>query len=172
MPNKENLDKVAALTETFKAAQCVAVANYTGLTVEKATKLRSDLRQRDFKYVVAKNTLLKIAAKEAGFEGLDSFLKGQSAVAFAQDDPGALAKILFDFGKESQKFEIRAIYVEGKVFSGADMERIAKLPSRDVLASQLIGNINAPISAFVGTLDGIIRKFVGTLDAMKEKLAN
>lgn len=172
MPNQENIDKVAALTETFRAAKCVAVANYTGLTVEKATKLRSDLRAREFKYVVAKNTLLKIAAKDAGFDGLDSFLKGQSAVAFGTDDPGALAKILYDFGKEAKTLEVRAFYVEGKVFSGADVERIAKLPSRDVLASQLIGNLNAPISSFVGTLDGVIRKFVGTLDAMKEKIAN
>ncbi len=172
MPNQENIDKVAALTETFKSAQCVAVADYTGLTVEKATKLRSDLRKREFKYVVAKNTLLKIAAKDAGFDGLDTHLKGQSAVAFGFNDPGALAKILFDFAKESQKLQVRAIYVEGKVYSGSEVERIAKLPSRDALASMVIGNINAPISNFVGTLDGIIRKFVGTLDAMKTKMAN
>lgn len=172
MPNQENIDKVAALTETFKASQCVAVTDYAGLTVEKATKLRADLRKRDFKYVVAKNTLLKIAAKEAGYTGLDSHLKGPSAVAFGFDDPGALAKILFDFGKENQKPQLRAIFVEGQVYSGSEIERIAKLPSRDMLASQVIGNINAPISSFVGTLDGIIRKFVGTLEAMKEKMAN
>ncbi len=151
MPNQENIDKVAALTETFKSAQCVAVADYTGLTVEKATKLRSDLRKREFKYVVAKNTLLKIAAKEAGFNGLDGHLKGQSAVAFGFDDPGALAKILFDFGKESQKLQVRAIFVEGKVY---------------------FATLNGPMSNLVGSLDGIIRKFVGTLDAMKEKIAN
>ena len=172
MPNQENIDKVAALTETFKSAQCVAVADYTGLTVEKATKLRSDLRKREFKYVVAKNTLLKIAAKEAGFNGLDSHLKGQSAVAFGFDDPGALAKILFDFGKESQKLQVRAIFVEGKVYSGTEVERIAKLPSKSILASQLISTLNGPMSNLVGSLDGIIRKFVGTLDAMKEKIAN
>lgn len=172
MPNKQNTDKVAALTETFKASQCVAVTDYAGLTVEKATKLRSDLRKKSIKYVVAKNTLLKIAAKEAGFNGLDNYLTGPSAVAFGHEDPGALAKILYDFGKENQKPEVRAMYVEGKVYGAKEVERIAKLPSKEMLVAMVVGNVAAPLSGFVGTLDGVIRKFVGTLEAMKTKMAS
>ncbi len=172
MPNQQNLEKVSDLTETFKSAQCVAVTDYAGLTVEKATRLRAELRKRNIKYVVAKNTLMRIAAKEAGIVGLDQYFKGPSAVALGQEDPGAMAKVLFDFGKDNQKPQIRALYMEGKVYGGADAERIAKLPGREQLLAMVVGSVTAPLSNFVGTLDGVIRKFVGTLEAMKEKMNN
>ncbi len=172
MPNQQNIEKVNQLTDTFKSAQCVAVTDYAGLTVEKATQLRSELRKKNIRYVVAKNTLMKIAAKEAGINGLDKFLSGPTAVALGNEDPGALAKILFDFGKANQKPEIRAIYIDGAVYGGAEAERIAKLPGRDQLIAMVVGNVTAPLSGFVGTLDGVIRKFVGTLEAMKTKMAN
>lgn len=172
MPNQQNIDKVSALVETFKGAQCLAVTDYAGLTVEKVTKLRSDLRSKQIKYVVAKNTLMKIAAKEAGVEGLDKFLKGPSAVAIGTNDPGALAKVLFDFGKDNQKPEIRAIYIDGKVYPAAEAERIAKLPSKEYLISMVIGGVQAPMTNFLGTLKGILRELVGTLEAMKTKMAS
>ncbi len=172
MPNQQNIEKVNQLTDTFKSAQCVAVTDYAGLTVEKATLLRSELRKKNIRYVVAKNTLMKIAAKEAGINGLDKFLTGPTAVALGNEDPGALAKILFDFGKANQKPEIRAIYIDGAVYGGAEAERIAKLPGREQLIAMVVGNVAAPLSGFVGTLDGVIRKFVGTLEAMKTKMAN
>ncbi len=172
MPNQQNIEKVNELTDTFKSAQCVAVTDYAGLTVEKATLLRSELRKKNIRYIVAKNTLMKIAAKEAGINGLDNYLTGPTAVALGQEDPGAMAKILFDFGKTNQKPQIRAIYIDGVVYGGADSERIAKLPGRDQLIAMVVGSVTAPLSGFVGTLDGIVRKFVGTLDAMKEKMAN
>ena len=172
MPNQEKVTQVAELKEVFQGAPCIAVTDYSGLTVEKVTVLRSELRKKNIKYVVAKNTLMKIAAKDAGVNGLDDVFKGPTAVAFGADDPGVLAKILWDFAKDNHKPEIRALYIEGKVYPAAEAERIAKLPGRDMLIAMVVGNISAPLSNFVGTLDGITRKFIGTLEAMKEKMAN
>jgi large subunit ribosomal protein L10 len=171
MPSKEKIDQVAVLTETFRNAPSVAVTDYSGLTVEKATLLRKELRQKQIKYLVAKNTLLKIAAKEAGINGLDDYLTGPTAVAFGTGEPGVMAKILYDFGKQNAKPKIKAIYAEGKLYPAAEAEVIAKLPSRDQLIAQVLGNIEAPIRNFIGTLDAVIRDLVGTIDAVKEKMS-
>lgn len=172
MPNKEKIDQVAILTETFRNAPSVAVTDYSGLTVEKATILRKELRQKHIKYLVAKNTLLRIAAKEAGINGLDDFLTGPSAVAFGTEEAGVMTKILYDFGKQHQKPTIKAIYLDGKLYSGAEADRIAKLPGKEILMSMLVGSITAPIQSFIGTLDAVIRDLVGTIDAVKEKMSN
>jgi large subunit ribosomal protein L10 len=172
MPNKQKVDQVAALTERFQNAASVAVTDYTGLTVEKATLLRKELRQKNVGYLVAKNTLLKIAAHQAGLKGIDSYLTGQTAIAFGTEDPGPMAKVLFDFGKTSQKPKIKAIFIEGRLYSGAEIEKIAKLPSREQLLSQVIGNIIAPLQNFMFMLNAVTRDFVGTVEALKEKQSN
>jgi large subunit ribosomal protein L10 len=169
MPNKQKEDQVAALTERFQNAASVAVTDYSGLTVEKATLLRKELRQKNVGYLVAKNTLLKIAANQAGLKGMDSYLTGQTAIAFGTEDPGPMAKVLFDFAKTSEKPKIKAIFIEGRLYAGAEIERVAKLPNREQLLSQLVGNINAPLQNFVFTLNAVARDFVGTIDALKEK---
>jgi large subunit ribosomal protein L10 len=170
MPNQTKIDQVAVLTDIFKQSPSVAVTDYSGLTVEKATRLRKELRDKKIRYVVAKNTLLKIAAKNAGMDGLDDYLKGPSAVAFGSEDAGAMAKIIYDFGKANEKPAIKAIYLEGNVYPAAAAEKIAKMPTKDQLMAMVCGNITAPIQNFVGTLDAVIRKFIGTVDALKEKM--
>lgn len=134
------------------------------------TNLRRELRNRKIRYVVARNTLLRLAAREAGLSGLDEYLRGPSAVAFGYEDVGPLAKVLFDFGKEHDKPQIRALVVDGAVYGGPEAERIAKLPSKSELQAQLLGYLLAPLREFVGTLDGVIRELVGTVEAMKEKI--
>jgi large subunit ribosomal protein L10 len=171
MPNQVKIDQVAVLTDIFKNSPSVAVTDYSGLTVDKATRLRKELRDKKIKYVVAKNTLLKIAAKNAGMNGLDEYLTGPSAVAFGTEDAGAMAKIIFDFGKQNEKPSIKAMYVEGNVYPATQAEKIAKLPTKDQLMAMVCGNITAPIQNFVGTLDAIVRNFIGTVDALKEKMS-
>jgi large subunit ribosomal protein L10 len=169
MPNKQKADQVAALTERFQHAASVAVTDYSGLTVEKATLLRKELRQKNVGYLVAKNTLLKIAAHQAGLKDIDPYLTGQTAIAFGTEDPGPMAKVLFDFGKTSEKPKIKAIFIEGRLYTGAEIERVAKLPGREQLLSQVIGNIIAPLQNFMFTLNAVTRDFVGTVEALKEK---
>jgi large subunit ribosomal protein L10 len=173
MPTQQKIDLVARLKEHFEEADNIFVTDYAGLDVAQITKLRKDLRDNNIKYVVAKNTLMRLAAKEAGYDEIVEHLSGPTALAFTTADPNVPAKILYDTMKECKevnKPEIRAFFIEKQSFAGSDAERIAKLPPRDILLSQLIAAVESPISGLVSTLDGIIRELVGTLDAMaKEK---
>jgi large subunit ribosomal protein L10 len=154
MPAEEKIKKVADLKAEFEAAPSVAVTDYSGLTVDKINELRRQLRERNIRYLVAKNTLLRIAAREAGMEGLNSHFVGPTAVAFGADDPGVLAKTLYDFGKANEKPQVRALLIEGRLFEGEEAERIAKLPPREQLLAEVVGMITAPLQNLVGTLDG------------------
>jgi len=169
MPTQIKIDVVASLKKRFEEANTIFITDYSGLDVAKLTKLRKDLRDSGVKYVVAKNTLMRIAATETGHENLLEQLEGPVAVAFSNSDPNVPAKILFDAYKEHkdlQKPEIKAFLIDNQLFDGADAERIAQLPPREILLSQLVSAVEGPISNLVGTLDGIIRELVGTLDAL------
>ncbi|MEZ5358941.1 MAG: 50S ribosomal protein L10 [Candidatus Zixiibacteriota bacterium] len=172
MPTQVKIDTVAELKEKFSGAENIFITDYVGLNVAQMTKLRKELRDNGVKYVIAKNTLLRIAAKDTGYEALIPHLKGPTAVAFSNADPNVPAKILYDTWKELKEInkpEIKAFYIDNQLFDGADAERIAKLPTREVLLSQLVAAVQGPIAEFVGTLNGIIREFVGTIDALAEK---
>lgn len=172
MPTQEKIDMVAALQERFSGASNIYLTDYAGLNVEQITKLRKELRENGIKFIVAKNTLLSLAAKGAGYEDMDQFFIGPTAVAFSDADPNVPAKILFDTYKEYKKLnkpEVKAFYVDNQFFPGVDIEKMAKLPSREILLSQVVAAVEGPIVNFVGTLDGIIRELVGTIDALVEK---
>jgi len=171
MPTQIKIDQVADLKQRFAEANSIFITDYAGLTVEQITKLRKELRQKGIKYVVAKNTLMKIAAKDAGYDDMEQFFNGPTAVAFAVTEPNVPAKILYDACKEfkeKNKPEIKAFYIDRQRYSHADAERIAQLPSREILLSQLIATIEGPIASLVGTLDAMIRELIGTIDAVAE----
>lgn len=172
MPTQEKIDLVAALQERFSGASNFYITDYAGLDVSQITKLRKDLRENGVRFVVAKNTLFNLAAKGAGLEGLDKYFVGPTAIAFSDTDPNVPAKILFDAYKEYDKInkpEVKAFYVDDQLFPGVDIEKMAKLPPREILLSQLVASVEGPIVNFIGTLDGIIRELVGTIDALVEK---
>ena len=106
--------------------------------VEDDTKLRKQLREAGVDYFVAKNTMLRLAAKEAGYEGLNEYFEGTTAVAISDTDPVSAAKILNDYAEEAKaNFNLKAGMVEGRIFDKAGIEAIAKLPSKDQLLAQL-----------------------------------
>ena len=119
--------------------------------------------------MVAKNTFIRIAAKEAGIEGLDAYLEHNTAVAFSAEDPVAPAKILNDFSKDHKALEIKAGILDGKVIALDEVKALAELPSREELLAKLVGSMQAPISGLVNVLQGTIRNFVYTLEAVRQK---
>jgi large subunit ribosomal protein L10 len=160
------------LEADFKNAKGIYITDNNKITVEVVTRLRSELRKSGVHYIVVKNTLAKEACKRVGIAGLDPHFKGPTAVAVAPNDSTAPAKILRNFRKELKDLlEVKAAYVDGTLFSGADADKLADLPSREALMSQLLGVMKAPIGNMAGALSGILTKFVGTLDAVKEKKA-
>jgi large subunit ribosomal protein L10 len=158
------------LEQEFRGAQGVYITNNHKIKVEAVTRLRSELRKKGVRYFVVKNTLAKEACKRVGITDLDPFFKGPTAIAFSPLDSTAPAKTLRDFRKELKDLlEVKAAYVDGTFFSGAQADKLADLPSREVLMAQLLGVMQAPVGNMAGVLNGILSKFVGTLEAVKDK---
>ena len=165
----EKAGKVAELKDLLSSSKGAVLVDYCGLTVAEDTELRSKMREAGVKYMVAKNTFIRIAAKEAGIEGLDAYLEHNTAVAFSAEDPVAPAKILNDFSKDHKALEIKAGILDGKVIALDEVKALAELPSREELLAKLVGSMQAPISGLVNVLQGTIRNFVYTLEAVRQK---
>ena len=113
--------------------------------------------------------MMKRAFKELGYEELDEFLKGPSAIALGMADPASAAKISSDFAKDHEALEIKTGIVDGKVLSLAEVDALAKLPSKEVLIAQVLGGLNAPIQGLANVLNGTIRSLAIVLNAIAEK---
>jgi large subunit ribosomal protein L10 len=147
------------------------LTDYRGLTVAQMADLRRELRSSDVEVRVAKNTLLRLAAKQAGREGMVPLLEGPTAVAFVYGDPAVAAKSLTDTVRTRRLgLTVKSAVLGDKLLQGADVSRIAELPSRDVLIAQVVGSIQAPISSFVGVLAATLQSFLGTLEARRQQL--
>jgi len=162
---------VAELAQKLALAKAAFIADYRGLNVDQVNKLRGELRGVSVEYQVAKNTLLKLAAKGTGVACLNDHLVGPTAIAIVTGDPVAPAKILTEFAKTNAKFELKAAALDGKLLSIQDIKALAELPSREVLLAKLLGSLNAPASNFVGVLAAIPRSLVQVLAAIQDQKA-
>lgn len=170
MPNFEEKGLVVAeIKEKLQQASGVVLADYRGLTVAQVTQLRTQLRQAGVEYRVMKNTLVRRAAAELGVEGLDSYLKGPTAIAFGAD-PVAPAKVLTEFVKANKlkKFQIKAGVLDGKVISPEGVKALADLPSREVLLTMVVRGMQAPLVGMVNVLQGPIRKMGYALEEVRK----
>ena len=152
---------VSGIKEKLEKAQSVVFYDYRGLTVEQVTKLRSECRKAGVEYEVLKNTMVELAAKELGIEGLDDHLKGPTAVAFGMTDAVAPAKILSNFVKEIKKTEIKCGIMNGSVIDVKAVEALASMPSREVLIARIMGSMMSSVSKFVYCLEAIRKKQAG-----------
>jgi len=166
MTKQQVVEEFAAKLATAKAA---FLADYRGLTVDEVNELRNKLRETGVEYRVVKNTLLRLAAKDTAFDCWDEYLSGPTAIAIAQDDPVAPAKVLSEYAKDSKVFELKTCVLEGKILSADEIKALAELPSREVLLAKMLGSINAPVSNFVGVLAAVPRSLVQVLGAIKDQ---
>lgn len=165
---------VAQLKEQLESAKGVVLTSYKGLTVAQDTELRRELREAGVSYHVVKNTMLRIAAKEAGIEGIEEHLEGTTAFAFSTEDAVAPAKVICGFIKknkleDAEVLTVKVGMVEGKVIGVDEVKDLATLPSREELIAKLLGSMNAPISNTVNVLQGVIRNAVYVLDAIRSQ---
>jgi len=167
----EKQESVTTLTAKLKGSPSVYVTDFTGLNVARITDLRRRLRKAGGEYVVVKNTLARRALGEAKVRGLDDHLAGPTALVLAGADPVAAAKVLTDFAREFEKPSVRVGLVDGKAVSPEQVKRLAALPSKHELLSQLGGALQAPMAGFVGALNGLLMNMVGALEALKAKTA-
>ncbi len=160
---------VQELVEKLGQAQGVVLTDYRGISVNKMSDLRRQLRQAGVELKVVKNTLAKRAADELGIAGLDQYLEGPTALAYSLTDPVAPAKQISEFIKASKILEIKAGLVEGKVISASGVQALADLPAREVLIAQVVGTMAAPLSGFLNVLQGPMRKLGYALEAVRKQ---
>ena len=149
-PAKESI--VVDLQAKLNASPFLFVADYTGLKVSQFAELRTRLWNAGARCHVVKNTFLRRAAKDAGLPDLGD-LRGQTAIVVGDKDVAAAAKVLKNFTAEFKKPEVKTGVVDKLVVSGAQIQAIADLPSREVLLATLLGVLNAPASALVRVLN-------------------
>lgn len=173
MPSKKVLEEkqqaVAELSQELKEARAGVIVDYKGITVADDTKLRKELRESGSHYKVVKNTMLRLALKEAGIEGLDPVLEGTTAVAVNSEDYVAAAKILNSYAEKNKNFTIKAGFIDGKSATVDEVKTLASLPSKEVLLAQVLRGMNGPISGFVTVLNGTLKGLVVALNAIAEK---
>jgi len=157
MARPDKAAAVAELTEDFRTANATVLTEYRGLTVTAMKQLRRALGA-DTKYSVVKNTLTKIAAKDAGVDISDDLLVGPSAVAFIKGDPINAAKSLRDFQKENPFLIIKGGIYEGKAVTPAELMELANLESREVLLAKLAGAMKASMAKAAATFDALRAK--------------
>ncbi|NLY88498.1 MAG: 50S ribosomal protein L10 [Firmicutes bacterium] len=169
MKRPEKEAQVQMIKEKLAEAQTVILADYRGLTVEEMTELRKKLREAGAELRVVKNTLAKLAAKEAEIDALESHLSGPVAMAFGFDDPVAPAKILHTFAREHKNLELKAGLLEKRLIDRKEIEALAALPTREVLLTQLAAAMVGPLRNLAFVLSAPIRNLGYVLEAVREK---
>jgi large subunit ribosomal protein L10 len=143
-------EQVEVLRDKFARATTVFVADYRGLTVDAANQLRSKLRGDGdgglAEYQVVKNSVLRRATAESPLDCLQGHFSGPTAIAISYGDPAALAKVLVDYAKESEVFELKGAYLDGRALDDTEIQTLATLPSLDELRAKLVGLLMAPAS--------------------------
>jgi large subunit ribosomal protein L10 len=169
MPTDAKRATVAELTEAFSASPASIVSDYRGLTVTELGTIRRSLREQQVQYRIVKNRLAKIAAEHAGITELAGLLEGPTAIALGPTDEAALAKAFIDAVRPYRTVTIRGGVVRGKLVDGAAVSRLATLPPREQLLSQLAGGIASPLSTMAGLLNAPLRNLAYALAQLAEQ---
>jgi large subunit ribosomal protein L10 len=146
---RELVDEVS---QVAASAQSAVAAEYRGLSVGEMTELRVQARQSDVYLKVVKNTLAKRAIAGTEFECMQDSLSGPLILAFSREDPGAAARVIKGFAKNHEQLKAIALALGGELYSAADLDRVAALPTLDEARAKLLGTLIAPMSQFVRTI--------------------
>ena len=175
MPSDKVLEQkkqaVAEVADKLKNAVSGVLVDYQGITVEQDTKMRAELRNAGVDYFVFKNTLMRLAVKEANYEGLLPVLLKMTAVAVSEKDPVAPAKILSSYAEKIPTFNIKAGFVEGSVIDDAGVNRLATLPSKEELVAKMLGSLQSPVYGLVTVLNGNLSGLARVLASIRDQKA-
>ncbi|WP_433198760.1 50S ribosomal protein L10 [Nocardia sp. CA-107356] len=168
MAKPEKVTAVEEITEQFKSSTATVITEYRGLSVGKLTDLRRALGE-GATYSVAKNTLVKRAAAEAGVVGLDDLFVGPTAIAFITGEPVDAAKAIKTFAKDNKALIIKGGYMDGAALSVAEVEKIADLESREVLLAKLAGAMKGNLAKAAGLFNAPASQVARLAAALQEK---
>jgi large subunit ribosomal protein L10 len=147
----------------------VFLVKYQGITVPQVTDLRTRVRESGGHYEVVKNRIVLRVLDGSVLEGLKEHFEGPTAVAYNEDDPVALAKVLTDFAKEVPAIEFKAGFVDGQVVEAEELKQIATLPSREELIAKLLFLLQSPITGFVRVMAALPQQFVTVLEQVRQE---
>ena len=170
MPTEQKAVAVEEMTTLLKDSKAVYFADFSGLDVPTFTALRQQLHAESVTFTVVKNRLAKIAAANAGIEGLDGALVGPTGMVCANEDPIAPARLMAKFAETADgKPKMKLGYLDGTIYVEDQVEALAKLPSREVLLTQIVTGLQSPIAGLAYCLSGVLQKLVGTIHAVADK---
>lgn len=174
LTKEQKKDAVAELGEKFARAKSVFVADYRGLDVLEQTELRGQLRELEeggCEYQVAKNTLLKLASEGNDVAVLKDHFSGPTAIAIGYGDPASVAKVLVNYAKEHDVFEIKGAMLDGKALDETEVAKLATLPSLLELRGKLVGLLQAPATKVVRLLSEPGGQLARLVAARKDSLS-
>ncbi len=173
LTRSQKQERVGALREKFERANSVIVADYRGLDVPGVNALRKELRTKgagEYEYEVAKNTLLRLAAEGTAVEVITDRFTGPTAIAISFGDPVGMAKVLVDYAKENEAFEIQGGMVDGNALDEGEIGTLATLPSLDQLRGKIVGLLQAPATKLVRVLSAPGAQVARVVAARKDQL--
>lgn len=162
---------VEEIASVASKAVSAAVADYRGLTVDEMTKLRAKARENGVYLRVVRNTLAKRAVEDTEFACMKDVLGGPVFLAFSEEDPGAVARLLKDAAKDYEKLDVCALALGGKLLGAKDLDAVAKLPTRDQAIATLMSVLNAPVTKLARTMTETYSKLVRTVAAVRDQKA-
>ena len=169
MNREEKARMIEALAEKLRGSFSAVLVDYQGMDVARGTDLRRRSREAGVEFIVAKNTLMKRAADEAGVGGLSEYLVGPTALAFSED-PVVSAKLMAEFADRVESFALKAGLLEGgTVLDEAGVVALSRLPSREQLLAQVVGGISSPLTGLVTVLNNTIQGLVVALNQIAEQ---
>jgi len=160
---------VSEVNQAATSALSAVLADYRGVTVEDMTALRKNARENKVYLRVVQNTLLKRAVADTDFECIQEVLVGPTILALSQEDPGAAARVLKDFAKENEEFEIKALSVGGELMDANQIDVLAKLPTMDQARSILMSVMLAPVTKLARTLNEVPSKATRAVAAVRDQ---
>ena len=165
-PRPEKVAVVAEVKEHFANSSAAILTEYRGLKVQNLSDLRRSLRESGGEYRIYKNTLVRLAVRDLGLQGLEDLLVGPTAIAFVDGDAVGVAKSLRDYARVNPNLVVKGGVLGESILSAADATALADIPSREVLLARFAGLLAAPMQQFAGLLEAVPRSFAYGLKAL------
>ena len=160
---------VSEVAEVAATAHSAIAADYSGISVGDMTSLRAKAREDDVYIRVVKNNLAKLALADTDFSCMSEGLSGPMILAFSQEDPGAAARVIKDFTKEQDKFEVKMIALGGELLETSQLDTLSKMPTRDQAIAILMATMRAPVEKLARTMNEVPGKLVRAVAAVRDQ---